>query len=707
MASTSSLTWAAHYARHRDDGGAIQRSFKGNLGHLAKKTMGHLEDTEELTRSIAGSNQTNFMMVPGKKGRMHLLHHGFTYEDVDEGFSILFVQGNYPDSCNIKSLSMTEAIAPIRWATGRTKLATVVCPSLDRLLTANTAEEFAKLEAQGNDILKEMPNHLMVVPDVFLMAEGAANVKARDLAITFIEWVRTDPDEEDDEETADARKTLGEGGETLLAMLWASDQGRLTQVPLSDPPESPELNQIIRGIKKKVNPTPDRNEREGGRGNTDDDYPNFRDDAWAISSQSIVRELNRMHESRESEREVKEASQSLFKTLGPAEKELFTSLCTTDLSIEPEITQFMITLATVKTPQKAVGLIKTATRYWEGTFTEGCCHRLLSNGFLSQESNQANPGGFTVFMFHPKTVDTGKTTFDSSKATLREYFGVEVEDETIEFYAKQGFFHPTNQHDLRIQLQTALDMLELLTCKNSIATKGLHYILNPRRWSRLATVLHGRFQTDKAFGTKFLYSVDRALQIFFDRMSSDDSAEGGGGPNDTEGFLLGKAAQLISRIEEGEALTIELPVSLAQAAKQGPSQGGAKPSKKTKAATQTPSNRPAKKNAQGSPNPNKDHLNGYPHPGWGAGEGKDYLSLFTNRAPGTKNWPKFTDARLPQRNGQPRPAPMCVRFQMTGKCTQGCSLAHVHAKHMSAPEFQQVDRLIQEALRTAAPPTST
>jgi hypothetical protein len=67
-------------------------------------------------------------------------------------------------------------------------------------------------------------------------------------------------------------------------------------------------------------------------------------------------------------------------------------------------------------------------------------------------------------------------------------------------------------------------MLELLTCKDSIATMGLHYILNPPRWRRYATEIHDRFVAEKPFGTKFLYSIDRTLQTFFCRMSrvSDD-----------------------------------------------------------------------------------------------------------------------------------------------------------------------------------------
>ena len=103
-----------------------------------------------------------------------------------------------------------------------------------------------------------------------------------------------------------------------------------------------------------------------------------------------------------------------------------------------------------------MGQLKTETRDWPWTFSEGCCHQLLSTGLLLEEANRANPEGFTLFMmFHPKTVEMGSKGFDKNTARLREYFDMlEVTDETIKFYAKQGFFHPKNPHDMRIQLQT-------------------------------------------------------------------------------------------------------------------------------------------------------------------------------------------------------------------------------------------------------------
>ena len=79
---------------------------------------------------------------------------------------------------------------------------------------------------------------------------------------------------------------------------------------------------------------------------------------------------------------------------------------------------------------------------------------------------------------------------------LRQYLGMDVDEATLDFYVKQGFYTPTNQTDLRVQLQTALDMLELLVCEDTIAWKGLAYTLNPRRWARMTSVLNDRFKSE-------------------------------------------------------------------------------------------------------------------------------------------------------------------------------------------------------------------
>jgi hypothetical protein len=90
----------------------------------------------------------------------------------------------------------------------------------------------------------------------------------------------------------------------------------------------------------------------------------------------------------------KDIERSLLKTMGPMQRELFTTLCTTRMTREPIITELMTGLTMSKTPQKAISLLQSETRDWEGTFSVGRFHRMLLHGFMSNhEANQTNPGG--------------------------------------------------------------------------------------------------------------------------------------------------------------------------------------------------------------------------------------------------------------------------------------------------------------------------
>ena len=682
MASVKALTWPAYYARNRDDGCAIQNLFQTDLGTLAAKSKAHLQSVGAFTETITGGAHGNMLLIPGAKGRMHLIHHGFSCL-TDDGFALVFVQGNLSDCSYFRILDRNEAVEEIKVIQGR-RVTITNCPTLGSMLEATSATQFASLPAQGNGILRQRPNHLMINGDVFLMADGAPTISAGSLALAIIDFVRIERegDDADDEDTVEAKQELAIGAETLLAMLWASENGGLTPIQLQDVPSDPILNQMIRTVKSKLGDGTRSYERSDDESIPERASRDGEASAWAISSQSIVQELNRMHESREAERVRKETNMSLLKTLNPSQKKLFTSLCTVDFDVDPTMSPFMTNLTMSASPQKAIGVLKVEAGDWEGTFSEGCCHRFLSNGFLSLEASRGLPGGFTVFMFHPKTIDMGAKAYDSSTATLREYFDLDVEDATVAYYAKQGFFHPTNSHDLRIQLETALEMLELVTCTNSIATQGLHYIVNPKMWRRYSTRIHDRFLSDKTFGSQFLYSVDLSLQTFFDRMSRGENCKD---------FLVDRARELMDKLQSGSTLGIQLPTVLTSRAPttNPPAAKKSKPSPEPAAKA-----KPAKTFRHAS----EEHTNTKPHHAWAVPVGTDFLDLFKDRAPGMKNWPKFADERLPRKKKQFRSAPLCVRFQMTAKCTHGCALAHIFATDMTKPEFNQADRLFKEAL---------
>ena len=93
----------------------------------------------------------------------------------------------------------------------------------------------------------------------------------------------------------------------------------------------------------------------------------------------------------------------------------------------------------------------------------------------------------------------------------------------------------------------------------------------------------------------------------------------------------------------------------------------------------------------------EDHIHKHVYAEWAVAKGtEDLLDLLKDRAPGARNWPKFFDARLPKKNCMTKSEPMCVRFQMTGLCTDGYQLTHVFAKDMSQPEFNQADHIFKE-----------
>jgi hypothetical protein len=689
MASTRTITWSTFYARQREDGGVIQNLFASDLGLLAERSRAHLGNVANFTDTITGRSFGNAILIPGQAGHMQLLHHGFPCM-TDSEYSLVFAQGNHSDSSYFKILDREIAVEEIRSVVARRATAQQTnCPTLASMLATTSGEEFANLPAAGNGILRGRPNHILVNGDLLLMASCAPNFSSSSFAMKIIDFVRIinhdegdeDDDETDDEEMISAKKEIATGAETLLAMLWASANGGLTPIQLQDVPDNGTLNQIIRNVKSKLSTNlqgdPASSLPEFTHGRTDTEAA-----AWAVSSQSIVQELNRMHESREAEKAQKESNMSLLKTLNPSQKLLFTSLCTPALGTDPVMSPFMTSLITTSSPQKAIGILKVEAGDWEGTFSDGCFHRFLSNGFLSLEASRGIPGGFTVFMFHPKTIDMGGKAFDSHTATLREYFDMDVEDATITYYAKQGFFHPKNAHDLRIQLETALEMLELLTCSNSIVTHGLHYLLNPKMWRRYSTRMHDRFLGDKSFGSQFLYSIDLSLQTFFDRIVRGEECST---------FLVDRATDLMEKLQSGSTLGIQLPsVLLSRADPVNP------PTKRAKTSQSAPdeTSRPKRAVRHGT----EEHLNDHPHKSWASPQGVDFLDLFPDRAPGKKVWPKVVDKRLPKKKKAYRPAPLCVRFQMTHKCTHGCLLAHVLARDLSTSDFAQADRLFKEAL---------
>ena len=98
MAPVNALTWTTYYAQSREDDGSIQSLFKEDLQDLLEKTSRHFEEPgNKFADLIAGSASANMiMLVPGRKGYMNLLHHGFVSSSCD-GLALIFIQSDLSD----------------------------------------------------------------------------------------------------------------------------------------------------------------------------------------------------------------------------------------------------------------------------------------------------------------------------------------------------------------------------------------------------------------------------------------------------------------------------------------------------------------------------------------------------------------------------------------------------------------------------------
>ncbi len=189
----------------------------------------------------------------------------------------------------------------------------------------------------------------------------------------------------------------------------------------------------------------------------------------------------------------------------------------------------------------------------------------------------------------------------------------------------------------------------------------------------MTTILNDRFKSEKDFGAKFCYALDRHLQTFFNKVTRwEDIATDG-----QQRYLVNKAEDLIERLEDGQGLNVVLPSSLTSTA-------AAATDKPKRSNTVTPDTAAKKKKPTTGPTPpdTVTHPNAEPVAAWMLPTGVAYLDLFGTKMPGLKGWPVLLDTRIPKRINKAQKAPMCVRFQSTGKCQQSCSLAHVISSDM-------------------------
>ena len=178
-ASGPTKCWVDYYVKNKDDKGPIQALFTQSHRDLAQRTANHLGSPNELMETIVGSSHGSMLMVPGEKGVMQILHHGFG-ASTNNGFTLIFAQGNLEDTTIFKTLPRIEAVAQIGNETGR-RSGSIDTPQLTAMLEAASAEAFASLKADGNPIMKDRPNHLLISPGCLSWRMGHAQCQPKTL----------------------------------------------------------------------------------------------------------------------------------------------------------------------------------------------------------------------------------------------------------------------------------------------------------------------------------------------------------------------------------------------------------------------------------------------------------------------------------------------------------------------------------------------
>jgi hypothetical protein len=372
----ASADWVSDYKANRGDGGTIEALCAFDDEELAEISKGHNNDAGKLRATIARSGGGNILLV-------NFLHQGFATTTHLGGDMILgFVQGKFTTSPSKVIGRPADAVVSIdhgRSAT-RGKTAPAACPTLVAIFGAGDEDAFVALPGEV-DTLANRPNHLFVHPRMFTKSDGPKSVRSKTLAWHLIENLTEGLiAAESDQERAEIEEEQDNVG-TLLAFLWASEQGLLTPVTLTNIPESPHLNHQSELIVKKISAI------TAPTGKSLDLASRL-----AVATHNLVMlSMQSTETTRQNERAEDKSAKSLIRSLSPKQQAQFTKLCTGFPSIMPS----------GESPHRATNLVAHESRMWKGTFSASGLSRFLAGGCVSQEGSQGEPDGFTAFMFHP------------------------------------------------------------------------------------------------------------------------------------------------------------------------------------------------------------------------------------------------------------------------------------------------------------------
>jgi hypothetical protein len=254
---------------------------------------------------------------------------------------------------------------------------------------------------------------------------------------------------------------------------------------------------------------------------------------------------------------------------------------------------------------------------------------------------------------------------------------LEADKETLKFCQKKEFFVPTAEHELKIVLQTWHDLLELLTIKDTVGTKGLARILE--KHDEHCQVVQEMFTSIKDCGLTVMVILDNHLQKFFEMVSEMDDVTKASSKE--RNYLHNQASDFLDGLENCRPPAVVIPQCLRRTpTPMGPST----PKVPTEVGgDESPAAKKKKKAAKKAMDDKSVVTNKAPQQAWSIPQGKSFLDFFNGTQGNDVGWPKLTDGRFESTRN------MRIRFQVKGSCTQGCTLAHTVKSKMSGAQETQ------------------
>lgn len=377
----------------------------------------------------------------------------------------------------------------------------------------------------------------------------------------------------------------------------------------------------------------------------------------------------------------KQSKKSVLGRMSERQQELFTTLSARDWSDEtPELNSSVKRLVKDKDSQRLIALVQEWTENWLWTIHDSGLLQLLARGHCSVGQRE----GFTAFWFFPKGLS--RTAPKERERIVRSALGdTDVTDDMVKDFAKQNYHIPVTFDEALNQLNTAAKFLDLMTQERGIASAG--------HWhgrdclERHGIQIKSALEQDPQFLVKFIGTLDRIFQAFLKDLLSyaDDEFPIFSAKRRLRHQMEDNLDRLMTGLNLGSTPNLRLPDWL-NSVNQPPPVDGKLPPRQEATQMKTPTKTPT----DDAP----IHWHANPDQRFRLPPGKPFGAVWGIDDESKKH--KRSLPSLPHhRTG--KPAKVCAKHQVKGKCLVTCPFAHVVPRDLDPPDLKALSDAMTSA----------